>query len=72
MKGKDWKNLSKQLVSAGLTQYNTDDYDGYTFYMTMKFNKLENNGDSIGVEMPMPGDSQNRKVGWGLYYESFS
>ena len=40
--------------------------------MTMKFTKLQNNGDSIGVEMPLPGDAKKRKIGWGLYYEAYS
>ena len=37
-----------------------------------KFNKLVNNGDSIGIEMPLPNDVEDRIMGWGLYYESFS
>ena len=68
----DWNDLSDQLIKAGLTQYTTDNYDGYTLYMTMKFTKLVQNGDSIGVEMPLPGDPKKRKIGWGLYYEAFS
>ena len=72
MKRRAWKHFSKQLVSSGLTQYTTHDYDGFTFYMTMTFTKLVNNGDSIGIEMPLPNDVEDRIVGWGLYYESFS
>ena len=40
--------------------------------MSMKFTKLVRDGDSIGLEMPLPKDDRKRKVGWGFYLEQLS
>ena len=68
MKKKEWKALSKVLLASGQTQYTTKNYDGYTFYMQMEFNKLVNDGDSVGVELPLPADPNNTVFGWAMFY----
>ena len=55
----NWKEWSSALFDSGITQfkgkwYKRKPYDGYTLFVGMTFENLTNDGDSIGLSIPLP------------------
>ena len=65
-----WRKQRKAIVESGIVGYDKESFpsDGYTLYFDMKFDFLKNEGDVIGVAIPLPNGDGTDTQGFGWVY----
>ena len=70
----NWKKWQKAIVKAGAKDYKNhifgQKFDGYSLFVGMYFDNLKNDGDTIGVALPLPNGSGEDLSGFGFKYDA--
>ena len=65
-----WRQQRIDIINSGIVGYDKKVFpsDGYTLYFDMKFNFLKNEGDTIGIALPLPNGDGTDTQGFGWIY----